>query len=232
MIKLSDYLDYLYSEIIQARKKADEKSVQVAKEYANHEYLKFFKAPRFTFPSIKMDIPLKVSNISAQSKYDFKLDNEKFLNELNERIVTVNREKQLNISPVTKEEIQSTEFTELFKTLEKKDQKLVKNINDEIKKIDISPQITLLNKRVFPPQDSKVEAERAEMKRILTETIANSYSLVSTKLNDIYIDPNTTGAEDKDKLFINLHIEMEEEGLRIKSITDKNGQPVEEIIFE
>lgn len=186
MIKLSDYLDYLYSEIIQARKKADEKSVQVAKEYANHEYLKFFKAPRFTFPSIKMDIPLKVSNISAQSKYDFKLDNEKFLNELNERIVTVNREKQLNISPVTKEEIQSTEFTELFKTLEKKDQKLVKNINDEIKKIDISPQITLLNKRVFTPQDSKVEAERAEMKRILTETIANSYSLVSTKLNDIY----------------------------------------------
>jgi erythromycin esterase-like protein len=179
-----------------------------------------------------MDIPLKVSNISAQSKYDFKLDNEKFLNELNERIVTVNREKQLNISPVTKEEIQSTEFTELFKTLEKKDQKLVKNINDEIKKIDISPQITLLNKRVFTPQDSKVEAERAEMKRILTETIANSYSLVSTKLNDIYIDPNTTGAEDKDKLFINLHIEMEEEGLRIKSITDKNGQPVEEIIFE
>ncbi|MFY9172749.1 MAG: hypothetical protein WAO03_06330, partial [Petrimonas mucosa] len=161
MIKLSDYLDYLYSEIIQARKKADEKSVQVAKEYANHEYLKFFKAPRFTFPSIKMDIPLKVSNISAQSKYDFKLDNEKFLNELNERIVTVNREKQLNISPVTKEEIQSTEFTELFKTLEKKDQKLVKNINDEIKKIDISPQITLLNKRVFTPQDSKVEAERA-----------------------------------------------------------------------
>ena len=232
MIKLSDYLDYLYSEIIQARKKADEKSVQVAKEYANHEYLKFFKAPRFTFPSIKMDIPLKVSNISAQSKYDFKLDNEKFLNELNERIVTVNKEKQLNISPVTKEEIQSTEFTELFKTLEKKDQKLVKNINDEIKKIDISPQITLLNKRVFTPQDSKVEAERAEMKRILTETIANSYSLVSTKLNDIYIDPNTTGAEDKDKLFINLHIEMEEEGLRIKSITDKNGQPVEEIIFE
>ncbi len=151
---------------------------------------------------------------------------------MNERIVTVNREKQLNISPVTKEEIQSTEFTELFKTLEKKDQKLVKNINDEIKKIDISPQITLLNKRVFTPQDSKVEAERAEMKRILTETIANSYSLVSTKLNDIYIDPNTTGAEDKDKLFINLHIEMEEEGLRIKSITDKNGQPVEEIIFE
>lgn len=51
-------------------------------------------------------------------------------------------------------------------------------------------------------------------------------------LNDIYIDPNTSGTEDKDKLFINLHIEMEEEGLRIKTFTDKNGQTIEEIIFE
>jgi len=232
MIKLSDYLDYLYSEIIQARKKADEKSVLVAKEYANHEYLKFFKAPRFAFPAIKMDIPLKVSDISAQSKYNFKLDDEKFLNDLNERIEVVNKEKHLNISPVTREQIQNQEFKQLFKTLEKKDQKLVRNIGDEVKKLDVSSQIKSLNIGVFRPQDTTVEAESLEMKRVLSEAITNSYSLVSTKLNDIYIDPNTTGAEDKDKLFINLHIEMEEEGLRIKTFTDKNGQTIEEIIFE
>ena len=138
MIKLSDYLDYLYSEIIQARKKADEKSVLVAKEYANHEYLKFFKAPRFAFPAIKMDIPLKVNDISAQSKYDFKLDEAKFLSNLNERITAVNKEKQLNISLVTKEQIQNQEFKQLFSTLEKKDRKLVKNIDDEVKKIERS----------------------------------------------------------------------------------------------
>ena len=70
------------------------------------------------------------------------------------------------------------------------------------------------------------------MNRILSETIRNNYSLVSTKLNDIYIDPNTTGAEDKDKLFINLHIEMEEEGIRIQTFQDKDGKTIEEIIFE
>lgn len=232
MIKLSDYLDYLYSEIIQARKKADEKSVLVAKEYANHEYLKFFKAPRFAFPAIKMDIPLKVNDISAQSKYDFKLDEAKFLSNLNERITAVNKEKQLNISLVTKEQIQNQEFKQLFSTLEKKDRKLVKNIDDEVKKIDISSQIKSLNIGRFKPQDTTTTTENLEMNRILSETIRNNYSLVSTKLNDIYIDPNTTGAEDKDKLFINLHIEMEEEGIRIQTFQDKDGKTIEEIIFE
>ncbi|WP_298648539.1 hypothetical protein [uncultured Proteiniphilum sp.] len=232
MIKLSDYLDYLNNEIIQARKKADEKTILVAKEYARHDYLKYFKAPRYAFPSIKMDIPLKITDIDALSKYNFKLDEDKFLVDLNERIRTVNKEKELNISPVTKEQIQNQEFKLLFKTLENKDQKKVKNIGDEIKKIDVLPQIKSLNIGIFRPQDASVEVEAAEMKRILTEAISNSYTMVSTTLNDIYIDPNTSGVEDKDKLFINLHIEMEEEGIRIVTFTDKNGQQVEEIIFE
>ena len=82
MIKLSDYLDYLNNEIIQARKKADENTVLVAKEYAKHEYLKFFKAPRYAFPSVKMDIPLKITDISSRSKYNFDLNEEKFLNDI------------------------------------------------------------------------------------------------------------------------------------------------------
>lgn len=53
----------------------------------------------------------------------------------------------------------------------------------------------------------------------------------TTKLNDLFIDPKTSGAVDKDKLFINLHIEMEE-GIRLVTFTDKNGKTVEEIIFE
>lgn len=232
MIKLSDYLDYLYNEIIQARKKADERSVLVAKEYANHEYLKFFKAPRFAFPAIKMDIPLKVSDINSQSKYNFKLDDAKFLKEVNERIRVVNIEKQLNIPPVTSEQIQNPEFKQLFKTLENKDHKFVRTIEDELKRVNVSPQIKSLNIGTFRPQDTTGETENTEMKRILMEVISNNHSKVSTKLNDLYIDPNTTGSEDKDKLYINLHIEMEEEGLRITSYKDKNGQTIEEIIFE
>ena len=72
MVKLSDYLDYLNTEIIQARKAADEYAVKIAKEYADHEYLKYFKVPRYTMQTIKMDIPLKITDIDADSKFNFK----------------------------------------------------------------------------------------------------------------------------------------------------------------
>ncbi len=232
MIKLSDYLNYLNNEIIQARKKADENAILVAKEYANHEYLKYFKVPRYAFPSVKMDIPLKITDINSSSKYDFKLDETKFLNDVNERIEAVNKEKQLSIAPITKEQLQNKEFKQLFKTLEAKDQKLVKNIGDEIKKIDVLPQIKSLSAGTFRPQDTTASEEVSEMKKILTDAIGSNFSLVSTRINDIFIDPNTSTAEDKDKLFINLHVEMEEEGLRLVTFTDKNGQQIEEIIFE
>ena len=232
MIKLSDYLDYLNNEIIQARKKADENTVLVAKEYAKHEYLKFFKAPRYAFPSVKMDIPLKITDISSRSKYNFDLNEEKFLNDINEKIKTVNQEKRLNLAPLNKEQLQKPEFQQLFKTLESKDQKMVKNLSDELNKIDLLPQIKSLKVGVFRPQDTKTETETAEMKKILRDVISNNFSLVSTKLNVLFIDPKTSGAVDKDKLFINLHIEMEEEGIRLVTFTDKNGKTVEEIIFE
>ncbi len=232
MIKLSDYLDYLYNEIIQARKKADEKTVLVAREYAGHEYLKFFKAPRYTFPSVKMDIPLKITDINSLSKFNFDLNKDKFQKEVNEKIETVNRQKHLNISPLSKDELQNESFSQLFETLESKDRKLVKNLGDELVKIDVMPQIESLRRGTVKSKDSRAETETMEMKKIFSEVISNSYSLVSTKLNDIFIDPNTAGAADKDKLFINLHIEMEEEGIRLVSFTDKDGKTVEEIIFE
>ena len=232
MIKLSDYLDYLYNEIIQARKKADEKTVLVAKEYAKHEYLKYFKAPRYAFPSVKMDIPLKITDISSLSKYNFDQNKDKFQKEVNEKIQSVNREKHLNIRSITSDELQNESFSQLFKTLESKDRKPVRNLEDEIIKIDVMPQIESLRSGTLKSKYSRTETETIEMKRIFSEVISNSYSLVSTKLNDIFIDPNTSGAVDKDKLFINLHIEMEEEGIRLVTFTDKDGKTVEEIIFE
>ena len=232
MIKLSDYLDYLYNEIIQARKKADEKTVLVAKEYAKHEYLKYFKAPRYAFPSVKMDIPLKITDISSLSKYNFDQNKDKFQKEVNEKIQSVNKEKHLNIRSITKDELQNESFSQLFKTLESKDRKPVRNLEDEIIKIDVMPQIESLRSGTLKSKYSRTETETIEMKRIFSEVISNSYSLVSTKLNDIFIDPNTSGAVDKDKLFINLHIEMEEEGIRLVTFTDKDGKTVEEIIFE
>ncbi len=232
MIKLSDYLDYLYNEIIQARKRADEKSVLIAKEYASHEYLKFFKAPRYSFPSVKIDIPVKVADIQSQEKYDFKYDEDKFFYDINEKIEEANRSKNLRIPNLTREMLKSKEFTTLVKQVELKDQKLIRNLNDEIKKIDVTPQIEVFRKGILRTQDAS-EAENNELNNIIRSVIMSNHTLVGSKLNEIYIDPDTTGAEDKDKLFINLHIEMEEEGLRVVTIHDDEGNIIkEEVIFE
>ncbi|PWN58262.1 phage tail tape measure protein [Chryseobacterium viscerum] len=232
MIKLSDYLDYLNNEIIQARKKADENAVLIAKEYARHEYLKYFKVPRYALPSVKMDIPIKITDIDSAPKYNFKLNQDQFVTEMNERIRLVNKEKRMNIPQISIKQIQTEEFKTLFSKLEKNDQKFGKLPANEVLKLDLRNKIKILNSGIFRPQDGTTEEETDELKEIFSKVLLNKYTLVNAKLNNIYIDPNTSSAEDKDKLFINLHVEMEEEGIRIVSYKDKDGNEIEQITFE
>lgn len=232
MIKLSDYLDYLNNEIIQARKRADENAIAIAKEYAKHPYLKYFTAPRYALPSVKMDIPLKITDIDSDSKYNFKLNEDQLIGEVNERIQLVNREKKLNIAEITKKQIQNDDFKTLFKKLESNDQKFGKLPTTEVLKIDLKTKIQTLNTGIFRPQDGATDTELNELKDIFSNVLLNKYTLVNAKLNNIYIDPNTTSAEDKDKLFINLQVTMEAEGIKVISYKDKDGNEVEQITFE
>ncbi len=232
MIKLSDYLDYLNNEIIQARKKADENAVMIAKEYAKHEYLKFFKVPRYSLPSVKMDIPIKITDIDADSKYNFKYSEDQLVEDVNQKIRLANKEKNLKMTEISKKQLQTKEFTRLFKALEAGDQKFGKKPSVELLKVDLRQNLKSLNSGIFRVQEGNGEAEVNEMKEIFTSALLNRFSLVNSKINNIYIDPNTNSAEDKDKLFVNLHVEMEDEGIRIVSFKDKDGKEVEQIIFE
>lgn len=232
MIKLSDYLDYLNNEIIQARKKADENAVMIAKEYAKHEYLKFFKVPRYSLPSVKMDIPIKITDIDADSKYNFKYSEDQLVEDVNQKIRLANKEKNLNMTEISKKQLQTKEFTRLFNALEAGDQKFGKKPSAELLKVDLRQNVKSLNSGIFRVQEGNGEAEVNEMKEIFTTALLNRFSLVNSKINNIYIDPNTNSAEDKDKLFVNLHVEMEDEGIRIVSFKDKDGKEVEQIIFE
>ena len=232
MIKLSDYLNYLNTEIIQARKKADENAVLVAKEYAKHEYLKYFKVPRYAMRTVKMDIPLKITDIDADTKFNFKYEPEVFLQDVNDKIKDINKTKDLKISLLNEKDLKNKEFIELFKKLENKDQKFVKNLPIEIKKVNFAPQIRSLNLNVFKPQSDENEEANSALAKILSDSISSRYNLVNSKLNNIYIDPNTAGSDDKDKLVINLHVEMEEEAIRIVSFKDKDGNDIEEITFD
>lgn len=233
MIKLSDYLDYLNSEIIQARKKADEYAVKVAKEYAKNDYLKYFKVPRYSMPNVKMDIPLKIADIDSETKFSFNSSKEELLKNINENIVKTNKAKNLKIPVVTESQINKPAFNALLTNLEKNSkEKEIKNTNEiktEVKKINFSNYVKVLNVGKFRVQDGN---EDEVMKQILAESVMKNYKISSSALNKIMVDPNTTSAEDKDKIFINLHVEMEEEGIRIVELQDKTGKTIEEIIFE
>lgn len=232
MIKLSDYLDYLNAEIIQARKAADENAVLVAKEYAKHEYLKYFKVPRYAMRTVKMDIPIKITDINADSKYNFKNEPQVFLKDVNDKIRAVNLTKNLNITPLTQKDLEKKDVVDLFKKLETKDQRFVKNVGTEIKKLNLAPTIKALNTNVFRPQDDGNDIDNVEFSKILSDSLSNRFNLVSSKINSIFIDPNTGNSDDKDKLVINLHVEMEEEAIRIVSFKDKDGNDIEEITFD
>lgn len=249
MIKLSDYLDYLNNEIIQARKKADENAIRVAKEYAEHQYLKYFKVPRYSIPSIKMDIPLKISDIDSETVQAFKIDQKQLLTEVNDKIKLVNVTKKLNIPPVTESQLQSDSFKTLFNKLETNTPAKVISTGSTVigstgtipvptggtsvvKPTDVSSTVKSLNLGMFKPQDTTTEAESVALRNIFADALSSKFHIVSSKLNNIFIDPDTSKNEDKEKLFLNLHVEMEEEGIRLVRLQDEKGNPVEEITFE
>lgn len=232
MIKLSDYLDYLNNEIIQARKKADENAVRVAKEYAQHEYLKYFKVPRFSMATVKMDIPLKITDIDSQTNYDFNLNRNQFVDEVNKKIEAVNKEKNLKIPLLKLSDIKETDFRNLFRRVETRDNRFTRDLKNGVLKSDISKTVNeYLHKKFAHPRNLN-EKIQAEVTGIMTDVLVSKHVPVSTKLNDLFIDPDTTKATDKDKILVNLHVEMVEEAIRIVRMTDGNGKEIEEITFE
>jgi len=233
MIKLSDYMDYLNEEIVQARKKADEQAVIMAKKYAKDPYLKYFRVPRFSMPSVKLSIPVKISELDSDTSYKFKMDNTEFIKDINTRIEKVNKEKNLKLVPINKESLEGNNMKRVIADLEKGNSKVINKPNDTILKIDFKkPVLDLIKIKTFNVSAEVASVENAELEKILKESLKNRYKPISSKLNDIYFDPNTSDEKDKGKILLTLNVEMVEEGIRIHHATDEKGNKIEEIIFE
>lgn len=233
MIKLSDYMDYLNEEIVQARKKADEQAVIVAKEYAKHPYLKYFRVPRFTMPSVKLSIPVKISELDSDTSYKFEMDDNQFLKDVNTKIELVNKEKNLKLIPINKNTLKGDNIKSVIADLKKDNTKPITKPNDNLLKVDLKkPVLDLIKIRNFNVSADVASVENAELEKILKESLANRYKPISSKLNNIYFDPNTSDEKDKGKILLTLNVEMVEEGIRIHNATDEKGNKIEEIIFE
>lgn len=120
-----------------------------------------------------------------------------------------------------------------FKSLESGDQRFVRNLESEITKVDFQKPINeFLTYNVFQPQKITSTIEKSTLSKIFSDVIFKQYRTVSVKLNEIYFDPDTSKESDKDKLFVNLHLEMVEEGIRIVRFKDANGNEMEQITVE
>ena len=249
-IKLSDYLNYLYNEVVEARKNADRMSILIAKEYAKDEYLKYFKAPRFTMPSISLEIPIKIAELDTDLKYEIKIDEEDLIKDINSRINLSNKSKNLNLKLVDVSLLKNKNY---LKTLDIVNQSVKFNNKETVLgKFGIGSKISrnvILNE---PKADSsKLDAvlgndhlkdfikksdeetnDANELNNIIFESLLDRNRLVSAKLNNIFIDPNTTSTSDKGKILLKMNVEMVDEGIRINSVKDKNGNDIEEIIID
>jgi len=232
MIKLSDYLSYLNQEIVQARKKADEQAILIAQEYAKHEYLKYFRVPRFSMPSVKLEIPVKITELNERNVYNYRRDDKAFVSEVNEKIAIVNKEKGLKLKPISEEKVKEKAFQDVSNALEKKDMQFVKNIDQNLTKVDLKPTVDLFITKAKIGIQADKEDEKIALNTIIKEALANRFTIEKSKFSDIFIDPNTSGDLDKDKILVNLQVEMVDEGIRIHRFKNSDGQEMEEIIFE
>lgn len=231
--KLSDYLDYLYNEVIQARKQADLASIKMAKEYANDAYLKFFKAPRFAFPSVKLEIPIKITDIDGKVKYDFKMDETKFLETVNTEIIKKNKESNLSIKTITPEDIQTENFQKKIKTIETKDQRFTKLNSKNLSKLDKGQDFSSLFRRGdFIKTDDANKESQIALNQIVQKALLDQFVPVEANLKNIFIDPNTSSPSDKDKIMVKLFVEMVDEGVKINYATDAKGNKIEEITID
>ncbi|MEN0049155.1 MAG: hypothetical protein AAF806_19000 [Bacteroidota bacterium] len=227
MIKLSDYLNYLSNEVAQARKQADVKAVELAKEYANHEYLRYFSVPRFSMPNVKLEIPIKITDLDAL-EYKFEMDEDAVVDDMNKKIEAINKERKTKIPLVNKTIFENGELNKLMNNLK------VEEANSAVsaKEVDLSKPVQAIKQSYLHPTLSNDNKMDAPLETALREAIQKRYVPVSGKINEIYIDPNTTNEVDKDKIFIKLNVEMIEEGFKIVKVKNTEGVELEEIIFE
>jgi len=244
MVKLSDYLSYLSNEIAQARKGMDLEAIERAKAYAQHEYLKYFKAPRFTMPSIKLELPIKISELNSKTIYNFEMDKSAFLERFNERVSVIERENNVTLKHLSKDDLEKREFNNVVSELKDREHNFIGRVDYPLDKIKIREPIGPILHHVTEPikplngfttmENNHSEAIKRRVDEAFRETLKEQFSPVSTTLKDVYIQPDTNSLKKSgdNKILVKLSIELVEENLQIVKLTDANGKEYEEIIID
>lgn len=77
-ITLSDYVGFIFSEIVRARTITDAETKRIALLYKEDEILKNFSVPRFKIPEMELSIPVLVSGARFKSTMKFNVEQQPF----------------------------------------------------------------------------------------------------------------------------------------------------------
>jgi hypothetical protein len=94
-IPLSDYVGYIFSEMVRAREIADLQSKTIAEYYAKDPVLSHFSVPRFKIPEMNLTIPVIMSGVKFNTTYRFILSREKFEDIIDSQLDTVHKALKL-----------------------------------------------------------------------------------------------------------------------------------------
>ncbi len=108
-ITLSNYVGFIFSEIVKARSIADAESKRMALLYREDEILKHFSVPRFKIPEMELTIPVLVSGAKYRSIVEFTMEFQPFndfvWNKLKTVIRTVMLKQRMSLFTPIKEGI-------------------------------------------------------------------------------------------------------------------------------
>jgi hypothetical protein len=150
------------------------------------------------------------------------------LDDINVSIRKESVERQIKLPFVGRDLLEGSGFKEEIERLKEK----AKTADDPFEKLLEESKVANI---LFEPLKF-VEVDRKEAlvwyKRIIHQSIKKGYKLNATKLKNVYVNPKGETSENGNSRLLRINLELEEGGLRIMKVKEKNGKEIEEIIFE
>ncbi len=232
MIALSDYLDYLNAEVVTARRRADLLAIETARAYAEHEYLRYFRAPRFVMPSVRMEIPVRISEVDQETKYDFDFRPNTFLGDLNRELRSLALRRDFADAPALSDKLLAPRaFQALVAKLSDDERGFVRDVDSVLNYDEVAKVYKVVFDEVILPTDSRYKALFRELHQVFYDALKRQFRPVRTNINSLLVTPEANSASDRSgELLVRLTVEMEASGVRIRKLEGPNGG--EEIIVD
>ncbi len=257
-ITLSDYVGYIFTEVVKARAIADDESRRMALLYAQDAVMQHFSVPRFKIPEMELTIPVLISGARFTTTFRFVLPKEEFVNFIESKLKNVILSIQLKqrqifnvkdkmprppgpiVAPKRSAGV-SAAAASSREEIEEFYEQLVKEANQPENVIqgrwyEIFWRRIEENKLV--EEYKKHYPDNSLFKQTLTEVmdkIKQNTAVSDTKIQNLLVSPETNvikSGSDEKSVFV-VKAKIMEEGIFIKSIRDeKTGQEKPVVEFE